>query len=129
MESINNSNNINTELAIQHKKKQFQKIKTILKRAMKCINGKINAKKFQLADQISAEVDDNNFNEKLERSMEDQQNSINEKQEASSYCFVENEHGKFYWSSNISRIVADDRDLIEAKFCYSTFQQAQVQCC
>lgn len=129
MESINNSNNINAEIARQHKKKQFQKIKSILKKAMKRINGKISDKTFEMEDQISSEDDDNNFNEKLERGMEDQQNLINEQQEASSYCFVENEHGKFYWSSDINRFAADDRDLIESRFCVSTFQQAQVQCC
>lgn len=130
MESINNSNNINTELALQQKKKQFKKIKSVLKKALKCINSKISAKKFHFEEIVSSEVDENNFNEKLERSMEDQQNSINEQQEASSYCFVENKHGKFYWSSNVNRFAAAvDRDLIDSKFCASTFQQPQVQCC
>jgi hypothetical protein len=69
----------------------------------------------------------------LERRMEDQQNLINEQisgqQEALRHCFVENEHGKFYWSSEISKFVAVDRDLIEPSLCSSAFQQPQIQCC
>lgn len=133
MESINNSNNINIELAHQQKKNQFQKIKKVLKSALKCINVKISSKKSQVEEEIHSEVNDNNFNEMLERRMEDQQNLFNEQisgqQEASSYCFVENDHGKFYWSSDANRFVAVDRDLIEPRFCSSAFQQAQIQCC
>lgn len=133
MESFNNSNNVNIELANQKKKKQFQKIKQVLKSALKSINKRISLKKSSVGEETCLEIDDNNFNEMLERRMEDQQNLINEQisgqQEASSYCFVENDHGKFYWSSDINRFVAVDRDLIEPKFCVSSFQQAQIQCC
>lgn len=126
MESINNVINYNTELAHQKKVKQFNKIKQILKKALKCI---IVKKSQVVVEEISVEVDDNDFNEKLERSMEEQQNQLNEQQEASNFCFTENENGKFYWSSDINRFAAEDRDLIDSKFCVSTFQQAQVQCC
>ena len=131
MESFNNSNNINIELA-QKKTKQFMKIKQVMKKALKCINKKIAAKKVE--EETRSEIDENNFNEMLERRMEDQQNLINEQicgqqEEISTYCFVENQHGKFYWSSDINRFVAVDRDLIEAKLCISSFQQPQVQCC
>lgn len=135
MESINNSNNINIELAHQQKKKQFQKIKKVLKSALKCmkVNMKASSKKSPVEDEIISEINDNNFNEMLERRMEDQQNLLNEQisgqQEASNYCFVENDNGKFYWSSDINRFVAVDRDLIEPRFCSSAFQQAQIQCC
>lgn len=127
MESFNNSNNANIELA---QKKRFMAIKKVLKKALNCVNRKINKKS---QDECRSEVDDNNFNEMLERRMEAQENLINEQiagqQEASSYCFVENEHGKFYWSSDNNRFVAVDRDLIEASMCSSAFQQPQVQCC
>lgn len=134
MESINNSNNINMELAAQQKKKQFQKIKKVLSKALKCINSKISNKKSKVEAESRTEVDDNDFNEMLERRMEEQQNLTNEQisgrqEEIASYCFVETEHGKFYWSNNINRFVAVDRDLIESNFCVSSFQQAQVQCC
>lgn len=133
MESFNNSNNVNIELAQQQKSKQFQKIKKILKKALKCINNKISSKK-AVEEETRSEIDDNNFNEMLERRMEAQQNLINEQiigkqEEVSSYCFVENEHGKFYWSSDINRFVAVDCDLIAPAFCESSFQQPQVQCC
>lgn len=132
MESIDNSNNDNIELA-QKKKKQFQKIKKVLQNALKCINSKISAKKSQPEEENCTEINDNNFNEMLERRAEDHQNLQNEQicaqQEASNYCFVENEHGKFYWSTDINRFVAVDRDLIEPKFCTSNFQQPQLQCC
>ena len=134
MESFNNSNNVNIELANQQKKKQFQKIKQILKNALKSINKKIGSKKSPVEEEDRSAINDNDFNEMLERRMEDQQNLINEQiigqqEEVLSYCFVENEHGKFYWSSDINRFVAVDRDLIEPKFCVSSFQQAQIQCC
>lgn len=133
MESINNSNNINLELAGQQKSKQFLKIKKVLKNALKCINGKISAKKSKAEDETRSEGADNDFNEMLERRMENQQNLSNEQisgqQEAQSYCFVETEHGKFYWSTNINQFVAVDRDLIQPVFCTSAFQQPQVQCC
>lgn len=132
MESINNENNLNQLLARQQKWKQFLKIKKVLKTALNKINGKTN-KKSQFEEETRSEAADNNFNEMLERRMEDQQNLVNEQingqQEAQSYCFVENEHGKFYWSSNINQFVAVDRDLIEPVFCTSSFQQPQVQCC
>lgn len=134
MESIDNSNNLNIELAEQKKSRQFQKIKKILKKALKCINHKMSAKKSLAEVENRSEVDDNNFNEMLERRMEEQQNLINEqivgRQEAeSSYCFVENEHGKFYWSSDVNRFVAVDRDLIAPSSCATSHQQPQVQCC
>lgn len=130
MESFNNSNNMNIELAQQQKK--FQKIKNILRKALKCINKKVASKK--IAEETRSEVDDNNFNEMLEQRMEAQQNLINEQiigkqEQESTYCFVENEHGKFYWSSNINRFVAVDCDLIPSAFCESSHQQAQIQCC
>lgn len=130
MESFNNSNNVNIELAQQ--KKKFQKIKTILKKALKCINKKLASKK--ITEESRPEIDDNNFNEMLERRMEAQQNLINEQiigkqEQASTHCFVENEHGKFYWSSNINRFVTVDCDLIAPTFCESSHQQAQIQCC
>lgn len=130
MESINNSNNSNIELANQQKKKQFQRVKKVLKSALRLINKKISSKKSPSEENRSA-IDDNNFNEMLERRMEDQQNLINEQisgQQEANYCFVENEHGKFYWSSDVNRFVAVDLDLIEPKFCASSCQQAQIQC-
>lgn len=134
MESINNVNNLNIELADKQKSKQFQKIKKVLKKALKCINKKISLKKSPDEEETRSPVDDNNFNEMLERRMEAQQNLINEQivgrqEEALSYCFVETEHGKFYWSSNISRFVAVDCDLIAPVFCATRNQQPQVQCC
>jgi hypothetical protein len=127
MESFNNSNNANIERAQQQKK--LQKIKMILKKALKCIN-----KKKKIVEEIRSEIDDNNFNEMLERRMEEQQNLANEQiigkqEQASSYCFVENEHGKFYWSSDINRFVAVDCDLIAPAHCETSLQQPQVQCC
>lgn len=130
MESFNNSNNLNIERAQQQKKSL--KIKAILKKALKCINKKIASKKITVESRT--EIDDNNFNEMLERRMEEQQNLANEQiigkqEQESSYCFVENEHGKFYWSSNVNRFVAVDCDLIAPAHCDSSFQQPQVQCC
>lgn len=75
--------------------------------------------------EIPVEVDDNIFNDKLERSMEDQENQHNERQETSKYDCLENVNGKFYWP----RSFADTQDLIESEFCLSMFQQAQAQCC
>jgi hypothetical protein len=126
MESFNNSNNFNIERAQQQKK--FQKIKSILKKALK----KIASKK--VVEENRSEIDDNNFNEMLERRMEEQQNLANEQiigkqEQESSYCFVENEHGKFYWSSDINRFVAVDCDLIAPAHCETSLQQPQVQCC
>lgn len=131
MESFNNSNNANIELAQQQKPKQFQKIKKILKKALKCINKKISSKK-SVEEETRSDVNDNKFNEMLERRMKAQQNLINEQiigkqEEASSYCFVENEHGKFYWLAGLNRFVAADFDLVAPLFS-STFQQPQVQC-
>lgn len=130
MESYNNSKNLNIELAQQKKQQQFQKIKKILKAALK----KFSASK-KIDEEISrCEEAENDFNEMLERRMEAQQNLINEqiagKQEVETigYCFVENEHGKFYWSADINRFVVVDRDLIASQFCTSSHQQAQVQC-
>jgi hypothetical protein len=128
MESINNSNNINIELA--KKSKQFNKIKKVLKSALKRIIS--SSKKSKLVkEEICAEINDNEINELLERRMEDQQNLLNEQisgQQEASFCFVENEHGKFYWSWDVNRFVAVDRDLIAAPFCTTSFQQPQVQC-
>lgn len=132
MESINNSNNINIELAHQQKKKQFLKIKKVLKSALRRINIKLTSKKSKIDDEIRSEVADNDFNEMLERRMEDQQNLINEQisgQQEANHYFVENEHGKFYWSADVNRFIIVDRDLIEPKFCVSSHQQPQVQCC
>lgn len=133
MESIDNQNNTNAILASQQKWKRFLKIKKVVKNALNRINGKSNTKKSKFGEETRSEAADNDFNEMLERRMEDQQNLVNEQisgqQEAQSYCFVENEHGKFYWSSSINQFVAVDRDLIEPMFCTSAFQQPQVQCC
>lgn len=134
MESANNSNNINIELAQKQKSKQFQKIKKVLTKALKSINSKIHSKKSAVEEENRSESEENDFNEMLERRMEAQQNLINEQiagqQETySSYYFVENEHGKFYWSSDINRFVAVDRDLISSQFCATAHQQPQVQCC
>lgn len=130
MESFNNSNNFNIELAQQKKHQQFEKIKKILKIALK----KFSPSK-KIAEEINHCEEENNFNEMLERRMEAQQNLINEQivgkqeEETIGYYFVENEHGKFYWSANINRFVAVDRDLIASQFCSTSHQKAQVQCC
>jgi predicted Holliday junction resolvase-like endonuclease len=129
MESFNNSNNYNIELVQQKKQQQFQKIKKILKAALK----KFSSSK-KIAEEINRCEEENDFNEMLERRMEAQQNLINEQivgkqeEETIGYCFVENEHGKFYWSVDINRFVAVDRDLIASQFCSTSHQQAQVQC-
>ncbi|CRL06823.1 CLUMA_CG019652, isoform A [Clunio marinus] len=131
METFNNSNNINIERANQHQKKkqQFHKLKKLLKSALACINNKNHSKKSNEVENRT-EIDDNNFNEMLERRNEDRQNLINEQINGQqSYCFVENEHGKFYWSSDINRFVAVDRDLITSEFCATNHQQPQIQCC
>lgn len=133
MESINNTNNLNIEIAMKKSDKK-QKIVKILKIALKKLTQKINKKIHIEEEPIHSEEADNDFNEMLERRMEAQQNLINEqivgKQEAETigYCFVENEHGKFYWSSDINRFVAVDCDLIASNFCTSERQQPQVQC-
>lgn len=122
---------MNIELA-QNNHQQFKKIKKILKKALKCINGKISKKSLPVVDQYQTEIDDNKFNEMLERRMEEQQNLLNEQiygQQEGGSCFVETEHGKFYWSSDINQFVAVDRDLIESKFCLTSSQQPQMQCC
>lgn len=130
MESLNNSNNLNIELAQQKKQQQFRKIKKILKTALK----KLSSKKIIKIDEEINEVAENNFNEMLERRMEAQENLINEQivgkqeEETIGYCFVETEHGKFYWSPDYNRFVAVDRDLIASQFCSTSHQQAQVQC-
>jgi hypothetical protein len=127
MESFNNFNNLNIE---GEKKKQW--LKKILKSALKKLSSK---KSTQKSEEIRSAEEENSFNEMLERRMEAQQNLINEqiagKQEAETigFCFVENEHGKFYWSSDANRFVAVDRDLIAPTHCSTTHQQAQVQCC
>ena len=132
MESFNNSNNLNIELAQQKKHQQFCKIKKILKSALKKFFA--SSKKVVDEEPNRSEVADNDFNEMLEKRIEAQQNLLNEqivgKQEAETigYCFVENEHGKFYWSADINQFVAIDRDLIESQFCSTSHQQAQVQC-
>lgn len=129
MESFNNSNNFNIELAQQKKQQQFQKIKKILKSALR----KFSSPK-KIVEEINRCEEENDFNEMLERRMEAQQNLINEQivgeqeKETIGYCFVENEHGKFYWSADINRFVAVDRDLIASQFCTTSHQQAQVQC-
>ncbi|KAG5677527.1 hypothetical protein PVAND_007282 [Polypedilum vanderplanki] len=131
MESFNNFNNLNIE-SEKKKKQQFAVLKKILKTALKKLTKK-SIKKVEQAENRSEE-DDNKFNEMLERRMEAQENLINEqivgKQEIETigYCFVENEHGKFYWSSDINRFVPVDRDLIASTLCSTTYQQAQVQC-
>jgi 23S rRNA pseudoU1915 N3-methylase RlmH len=132
MESFNNSNNLNIELAKEKtKQQQFQKIKKILKCALKKLSSK---KKSSKKDDRCEEEADNSFNEMLERRMEDQQNLMNEqiagKQEATiGFCYVENEHGKFYWSAEVNQFVAVDRDLIASQFCTTARQTPQVQCC
>lgn len=131
MESFNNSNNSNIELAQQKKPNQFQKIKKILKKALKSINKKIKSKK-SVEKETRSDVNDNNFNEMLERRMEAQENLINEQiigkqEEASSYCFVESEFGKFYWLAGFNRFVACDFDFVEPLLS-STFKAPQVQC-
>lgn len=129
MESFNNSNNFNIELAQQKKHQQFQKIKKILKSALK----KFSSTK-KIVEEVNHCEEENNFNEMLKRRMEAQQNLINEQivgeqeKKTIGYCFVENEHGKFYWSADINRFVAVDRDLIASQFCTTSHQQAQVQC-
>lgn len=131
MESFNNSNNINIELTLKSEKR-FLKIKKILKIALKKLSSK---KKMMVDEEYRTEEADNNFNEMLERRMEAQENLINEqiagKQEAETigYCFVENEHGKFYWSSNENQFVAVDRDLIASSFCATEHQLPQMQYC
>lgn len=132
MESYNNSNNFNIELTQQKKQQQFKKIKKILKIALK----KFSSKKVMKTDEEidGREEAQNNFNDMLEHRLEAQQNLINEQivgkqeEETIGYCFVETEHGKFYWSADINRFVAIDRDLIAAKFCSTSHQQAQIQC-
>ena len=132
MESLNKLNNLNTELAHQKKQQQFKKIKKILKSALKKLS---SSKKIIKIDEEIDEVAENNFNEMLERRMEEQENLINEQivgkqeEETIGYCFVESEHGKFYWSPDYNRFVAVDRDLIASQFCSTSHQQAQVQCC
>lgn len=127
MESFNNSNNLNIELAQQ--KKKFMSIKKILKNALK----KFSTKKIEEEIERREEAE-NDFNEMLERRMEQQQNLINEQivgkqeEETIGYYFVETEHGKFYWSADINQFVAIDRDLISSKFCTTSNQQAQIQC-
>jgi 23S rRNA pseudoU1915 N3-methylase RlmH len=128
MESINNTNNINIELAEKKSKQLQQKIKKVLKKTFKLIHNKIVGKKIVILDETCSEIDENNFNEMLERRMEDQQNLINEQiigQQASGYYFVETAHGKFYWSSEVSKFIA-----FEEKFDSSSQQsQSQIQCC
>lgn len=132
MEIITNLSNMQIEAASQQKKNHLQSIKKCLKSVLKSINKKISAKKSSIVEESRSTNDENKFNEILERRMEDQQNLINEQisgQQLSSYCFVENEHGKFYWSSDVNQFVAVDRDLIQPKFCISSFQRAQIQSC
>lgn len=131
MESINNSNNINIELALKKK----QNIKKILKSALKKLFiSKSKAVEEDFVD-CRSESADNDFNEMLERRMESQENLINEqivgRQEAETigYCYVENDFGKFYWSADINRFVAVDNDLISSQFCTTERQQPQIQCC
>lgn len=126
MESINNSNNINIEIAEKKSKQLQHKIKKVLKKTLKIVHDMIVGKKIVIAEETRSEIDDNNFNEMLERRMEDQQNLINEQiigQQTSGYYFVETEHGKFYWSSEVSKFIA-----YEEKF-DSSSQQSQIQCC
>lgn len=131
MASFNNSNNLNIELTQQNKQQQFTKIKKILKTALKKL---ASSKKIIKTEEEINEVAENNFNEMLERRMEAQQNLINEQivgkqeEDAIGYCFVETEHGKFYWSPFYNRFVAVDRDLIASQFCSTSHQKAQVQC-
>lgn len=127
MESINNTNNINIELTKKH---QIQhRIRKVLKKSFRAIHNMLNSKKIviELIDNI--EVDDNNFNEMLERRMEDQQNLMIEQiigQQAGGYYFVESDYGKFYWSTEVSKFIACSGD--EAKF-DTKQQRAEIQCC
>lgn len=130
MESINNTNNINIELAKKH---QIQhKIRKVLKKSFRAIHNMLTNKQqkkivIELID--NSEVDENNFNEMLERRMEDRQNLMNEQimgQQIGGHCLVENDHGKFYWSAEVRRFIACNE--AEEKF-YSNQQQAEIQCC
>jgi hypothetical protein len=134
MESINNTNNFNIELTLKSEKKVY-KLKNLLKKIIKKLSSKkqINKAIDEEFIQYRTASEDNDFNEMLERRMEAQENLINEqivgKQEVETigYCFVENEHGKFYWSSQINQFVAVDRDLIASQYC-STEHQYAVPC-
>jgi len=134
MESINNANNANIELAaaLKMEKKQFLQFGKMLKAILRRLNGKRPKKTTIIDETESSEIFDNNFNEMLERRMEAQQNLINEQisgQQETGYCFVENEHGTFYWSSDINQFVAVDRDLISPLECTTSAQRPQIQCC
>lgn len=128
MESLNNTNNINIELAKKH---QLQhKIRKVLKKSLRAIHNMLSKSQKKIVIELdNVEVGDNNFNEMLERRMEDQQNLLNEQimgQRAAGLCLVDNDSGKFYWSSEVRRFIACNES--EAKF-DTNQQQAEIQCC
>lgn len=130
MESINNANNINIELT---KQRQLQhRIRKVLKKSLRAINNMLSiksSKKIVIELNDNVEIDDNNFNEMLERRAEDRQNLLNEQimgHQQQQLCIVESDSGKFYWSAEVRRFIAYNNS--EAKF-DSNQQQAQIQCC
>lgn len=128
---MNNTNNMNIEKATAQKCKQLNKVKKVLKQLLRIISNqkKSSAKKITIE---SVEIDDNNFNEMLERRQMEQQNLQNEQkqaQQSNEICYVTNEAGSFYWSSNINQFVAVDQDLIDSKSFETSHQTPQIQCC
>lgn len=129
MESINNANNINIELT---KQRQLQhRIRKVMKKSLRAINNMLSiksSKKIVIELNDNVEIDDNNFNEMLERRAEDRQNLLNEQimGQQQQLCIVESDSGKFYWSAEVRRFIAYNNS--EAKF-DSNQQQAQIQCC
>lgn len=127
MESINNSNNINMEIALK-KNKSMQKIKKILKKFLSKLN---RAKKLEKVEEtvveiseFENEINDNLANELLERQLEEQKNKYRE-----AIPVVVSEFGTFRWSAMFNQFIPVDQDLLDAKFCETSHQVPQIQCC
>lgn len=100
----------------------MQKIKKILKKFfLKKAEEKVVEE--TVCDQ---EINENLANEMLERQLMEQQKNYREAQPV----VVHSEFGSFTWSSVFNQFVpVVDQDLIEAKFCETSHQLPQIQCC
>lgn len=133
MENFSAENSFNEKKIM--KTKQIKKIKQVIKNLVKKLIH--NKHKFEKTEtEFSDEINDNNANElleqrlneeKQEKSLEEQQNILNQQHFYKQIVFVENENGTFFWSTINNKFQPIDRELIEARHCDTFHQIPQVQ--
>lgn len=133
MENFSAENSFNEKKMM--KTKQIKKIKQVIKNLVKKLIH--NKHKFEKTEtEFSDEINDNNANElleqrlneeKQEKSLEEQQNILNQQHFYKQIVFVENENGTFFWSTINNKFQPIDRELIEARHCDTFHQIPQVQ--